>query len=213
MTNLHDLAERVQKAETPVDGAEILREYDNRDKIIYNLWKLLDDIDTASDIFKSSYESLASYTYRIQRKRFEYADEVYINLLYNKYYQHKRNLIGEQNTQNSSHPLKDMNDLDDKLDRIDFQVETKIQSNPPGVDGTVVSQRVRLEDHAKQAIKQLLKEQDKEAIKQGSLNALVQLKSDRITYTLHTPADKQEQEIVWLEQYIKDRIKQLKENK
>jgi hypothetical protein len=35
------------------------------------LWKLLDDIDTASDRYKSNYEGLAEYVYKTQRKRFE----------------------------------------------------------------------------------------------------------------------------------------------
>jgi hypothetical protein len=34
------------------------------------LWKLLDDIDTASDAFKTNYEGLAKYVYHTQRKRF-----------------------------------------------------------------------------------------------------------------------------------------------
>jgi hypothetical protein len=34
------------------------------------LWKLLDDIDTASDAFKTNYEGLAKYIYNTQRKRF-----------------------------------------------------------------------------------------------------------------------------------------------
>lgn len=36
-----------------------------------SLWKLLDDIDTASDRFKTNYEGLAKYVYFTQRKRFE----------------------------------------------------------------------------------------------------------------------------------------------
>ena len=35
------------------------------------LWKLLDDIDTASDRYKSNYQGLAKYVYKTQRKRFE----------------------------------------------------------------------------------------------------------------------------------------------
>lgn len=36
------------------------------------LWALLDDIDTASDMFKDNYRGLAGYTYAKQRRRFEF---------------------------------------------------------------------------------------------------------------------------------------------
>jgi hypothetical protein len=43
----------------------------NKDEAIVFLWNLLDDIDTASDMFKENYEEFAKYVYKKQRKRFE----------------------------------------------------------------------------------------------------------------------------------------------
>ena len=53
---------------------------------IYELWKLLDDIDTASDIFKEDYEAFAEHVYRIQRKRFEIVPESEVDILYDQFY-------------------------------------------------------------------------------------------------------------------------------
>jgi hypothetical protein len=53
------------------DGISEERERTERQKSISaDLWKLLDDIDTASDAFKTNYEGLAKYVYNTQRKRF-----------------------------------------------------------------------------------------------------------------------------------------------
>ena len=40
-------------------------------KIAVFLWSLLDDIDTASDMFKENYEQLSDYVYDKQQRRFE----------------------------------------------------------------------------------------------------------------------------------------------
>lgn len=53
------------------DGIREERERTERQKSISaDLWKLLDEIDTASDVFKTNYEGLAKYVYHTQRKRF-----------------------------------------------------------------------------------------------------------------------------------------------
>ena len=57
----------------------------NKSKIIYELWKLLDDIDTASDVFKENYHHLANYVYEQQRKRFNFISGKQIDKLYDKY--------------------------------------------------------------------------------------------------------------------------------
>lgn len=58
----------------------------NKNRIIYELWRMLDNIDTASDAYKDNYEELAKFTYREQRKRFNVVDEKSIDKLYEKYY-------------------------------------------------------------------------------------------------------------------------------
>lgn len=59
------------KARGKADGIKEERERTERQKSISaDLWKLLDDIDTASDAFKTNYEGLAKYVYNTQRKRF-----------------------------------------------------------------------------------------------------------------------------------------------
>ena len=48
----------------------------------YELWKLLDDIDMASDMFKTDYKGLATYTYLTQQKRWKVLGIRDTNLLY-----------------------------------------------------------------------------------------------------------------------------------
>ncbi len=49
----------------PADGAWVPR------WVAITLWGLLDDIDTASDMFKDNYKGLANYVYKKQRQRFQ----------------------------------------------------------------------------------------------------------------------------------------------
>ena len=58
-------------------------------KKVYKLWKLLDDIDTASDIFKGDYKGFSKYVYRKQQLRHDIISSEDIDKLYDKYY--KRN--------------------------------------------------------------------------------------------------------------------------
>ena len=58
----------------------------DKDRIIYELWKLLDDIDTASDMFARDYKGLAEYVYKIQQKRHGIVGEEQIDALYDRYY-------------------------------------------------------------------------------------------------------------------------------
>lgn len=57
-----------------------------KNKQIFELWKLLDDIDTASDMFKDNYKSLTKYIFKIQQKRHSIVSNKKINKLYDKYY-------------------------------------------------------------------------------------------------------------------------------
>mgnify|MGYP003349414019 FL=1 len=58
-----------ERAESALAAAKAEAEALRKDAV--SLWKLLDDIDTASDRFKTNYEGLAKYVYFTQRKRFE----------------------------------------------------------------------------------------------------------------------------------------------
>ena len=52
----------------------------------FELWKLLDDIDTASDMFKSNYEALANFVCATQQKRWNVLEIDEVNLLYEMFY-------------------------------------------------------------------------------------------------------------------------------
>ena len=60
---------RINRLERELTAARAEAEALRKDAV--SLWKLLDDIDTASDRFKTNYEGLAKYVYFTQRKRFE----------------------------------------------------------------------------------------------------------------------------------------------
>lgn len=53
---------------------------------VYELFKLLDDIDTLDDAVKDNDKAFREHTRRIQRKRFDCIAEDDINLLYDKYH-------------------------------------------------------------------------------------------------------------------------------
>lgn len=63
-------------------GFIMLGENVDKDRIIYQLWKLLDDIDTLDDMSKDDDKGFRSSVYRIQQKRHgvlvqEQVDELY----------------------------------------------------------------------------------------------------------------------------------------
>lgn len=57
---------------------------EDKDRIIYELWKLLDNIDTFSDMYKDNYEGLSKAVYREQQKRWKIIENV--DDLYDKYH-------------------------------------------------------------------------------------------------------------------------------
>lgn len=59
---------------------------EEKDRIIFELWKLLDDIDTMSDIAKDNDKMYRDKVQQIQRLRFNYLTEDQINDLYEKFY-------------------------------------------------------------------------------------------------------------------------------
>lgn len=58
----------------------------DQDKKIYELYKLLDDIDTASDVFKGNHEGYTKFVNKWHNKRFEIIDEAASDRLYAEYY-------------------------------------------------------------------------------------------------------------------------------
>lgn len=59
----------------------------DKDKLIYDLWKLLDDIDTASDSAREDDRYYRDRTEYLQRRRFYITlPKGYIDSLYDKYY-------------------------------------------------------------------------------------------------------------------------------
>jgi len=57
-----------------------------KDEIIFKLWRILDDIDTASDMFKENYEGFAKSVYRKQQERWKVLSDNDIEKLYDKYF-------------------------------------------------------------------------------------------------------------------------------
>jgi len=64
----------------------------DKDKIIYELYKLLDDIDTGEDIFKSDKEGYSKYVHKKHKQRFDVVEDGYCEELYNKYYPDKNTM-------------------------------------------------------------------------------------------------------------------------
>jgi hypothetical protein len=65
---------------------ELKEDIVRKEKIIYLLYKLLDNIDTASDMFKDDYKGLAKYVYKLQQKRHDVISKAYVNELYDRYH-------------------------------------------------------------------------------------------------------------------------------
>ena len=59
---------------------------DDKDRIIYELWKLLDNIDTLSDQCKDDYEGFNKLVYKEQQKRWKIIEEDFVDELYVKYF-------------------------------------------------------------------------------------------------------------------------------
>jgi len=59
---------------------------DEKDRIIYELWKLLDNIDTASDIAGSNTALYIGMVRQIQKQRWRIIEEDFVDELYDKYH-------------------------------------------------------------------------------------------------------------------------------
>lgn len=58
----------------------------NKDKVIFELFKLVDDIDTALDMFKGDYEGFSKNTSQRVKKRFAIISSDEVDKLYDAYY-------------------------------------------------------------------------------------------------------------------------------
>lgn len=68
----------------------------DKDQIIYQLFKLLDDIDTMSDIAKDDDRFYRAKVEHLQAKRFlVLTDQKYIDQLYDKYYPKHESAVDE----------------------------------------------------------------------------------------------------------------------
>lgn len=59
---------------------------EDKDRIIYELWKLLDNIDTASDIAKDNTTLYIGMVNSIQKQRWRIIEEDFVDELYDKYH-------------------------------------------------------------------------------------------------------------------------------
>lgn len=57
----------------------------NKDKVIYELWRILDNIDTMGDIAKSDNAYYRRRVVELQNKRWDVIGELDIDELYEKY--------------------------------------------------------------------------------------------------------------------------------
>ncbi len=55
-------------------------------EIIYELFRIIDDIDTASDRFKEDSESFRKYVQKRQNDRWEHVDQKFIDELYEQFH-------------------------------------------------------------------------------------------------------------------------------
>lgn len=58
----------------------------SKDEQLYKLWKALDDIDTASDMFKEDYKGFAVYTLLKLKHAKRVMNTEQVDKLYDKYY-------------------------------------------------------------------------------------------------------------------------------
>lgn len=58
----------------------------DKDKLIYELWQIIDNIDTISDIAQTDHEVYRSMVEREQHKRWGVLSENYLIFLYSKYH-------------------------------------------------------------------------------------------------------------------------------
>jgi len=58
----------------------------NKDRIIYELWKIIDNIDTIGDAAKGDDKGYRKAVEREQRKRWEFLDEKEVDRLYDRYH-------------------------------------------------------------------------------------------------------------------------------
>ena len=77
------ISEKLEVTETKVK-VETTEEHKN--KIIYELWKIIDDIDTASDKAKENDWVYRNYVEKKQKERFDVCSIKFIDALYDKYY-------------------------------------------------------------------------------------------------------------------------------
>lgn len=73
--------DEVKKQYTESDFAHI-----DRDELIFQLWKIIDNIDTFGDMAKSNDKAFRSLTEKEQRKRWDFASQDLVDFLYDKYY-------------------------------------------------------------------------------------------------------------------------------
>lgn len=58
----------------------------DRDELIFHLWRIIDNIDTFGDMAKSDDRSFRAMTEREQKKRWSYANQDFVDYLYDQYY-------------------------------------------------------------------------------------------------------------------------------
>lgn len=54
-------------------------------RTLYELWRILDDIDTGSDMYKDNYEGLSRYVYDKQQERHLYLSDDEVDRMYDLY--------------------------------------------------------------------------------------------------------------------------------
>ncbi len=77
---MEGLVNVLKKEKSPKDSAV------NKDQLIYELFRIIDDIDTAGDMFKENTEGYRKYVVKRQEQRWEHIKEDFVNKLYNVFH-------------------------------------------------------------------------------------------------------------------------------
>lgn len=89
LTNVHSTKKQLPSMtaveHTQVDPQSDVTEID-KDRVIYQLWKIIDDIDTIGDVAKGNDKLYRKFVEQKQRSRFDVIPEPIIDQLYDKYY-------------------------------------------------------------------------------------------------------------------------------
>lgn len=94
--------------------------------VIFQLWKLIDDIDTIGDIAKSDDKLYRRFVEEKQRGRFKFVDSEVVDAIYDKYYEHPDNFANYIFSTLGSTSMDDRDDMVGGLSQVFDRFKDKI---------------------------------------------------------------------------------------